>query len=89
MVLDAKLLIENLKKIPEEENMVPKEKERLKVLLLVLAGDQRVIRGLSLDDMEDLFSETAMLLNGYREGMPDYFNEDRLENYKYAERRAV
>ena len=89
MVLDAKLLEENLKKIPEEENGIPEERGQLRTLLLVLAGDQRTIHALSLEDLEDLFSKSTSLLSCYREELSYRFDENKLENFKSAMRRAV
>lgn len=89
MEIDVKLLVENLEKIPEEENILPESRKRLKLLLLVLAGDQRVIQDLSLEEVEELFSETPSLLSIYNEDVSNYFNENMLENYSCFGRRAV
>lgn len=89
MEFEIKLLIENLKKIPEEEEAVLENRERLRMLLLVLAGDQRVIRELCLDEIEELFLDTPYLLEVYGKGVPTVFYENRLENCKCVGRRAV
>lgn len=88
MVLDAELLEKNLEMIPEE-NGFPEECRKLKTLLLVLAGDQRTIRTLSLEDMGDLFSESTSILSCYREELEYHFDEKKLERFRNAGRRAV
>lgn len=89
MLLDAKLLEKNLKKIPEEENVLPEESRKLKTLLLVLAGDQRTIRALSLEDMGELFSESTSILSCYRDELAYHFDEAKLESFRGVGRRAV
>lgn len=89
MVLDAELLIKNLEEIPEEENIIPEESRKIKTLLLVLAGDQRTIRPMSLEDLEELFSESASILSCYRDELEYRFDERKLENFRNAGRRAV
>ena len=89
MVLDAELLKRNLEEIPEEENMIPEESRKLRTLLLVLAGDQRTIRPMSLEDLGELFSESASILSCYRDELENRFDERKLENFRNAGRRAV
>ncbi len=89
MVLDAELLKKNLEEIPEEESIIPEESRKLKKLLLVLAGDQRTIRPMSLKDLGELFSESSSILSCYRDELEYHFDEKKLENFSNARRRAV
>ncbi len=89
MELDAKLLYENLRKIPEEENEISERGKKMKRLLCILAGDQRVIQDLSMDDIAELFAETPSILRGYNQEVSTYFCESSLENFRYMELRAV
>ena len=47
ITINIEKLVKNLSRIPEEE-FDPDERKKLKILFLVLAGDQRVINKLSL-----------------------------------------
>ena len=89
MVFDKKLLAENLEKIPEEESGLSEKNRELRTLLLVLAGDQRVIRSLSLEDMAYLFAESTSLLSCFWGDLSYHFAESKLENDSHAGRRAV
>lgn len=89
MELDAKLLIKNLRKIPEDENEISEKAKKMKCLLSVLAGDQRVIQDLSMDDIAELFAETPSILSGYDQDVSTHFCESRLENFRCMELRAV
>ncbi|WP_304428968.1 hypothetical protein [uncultured Acetatifactor sp.] len=88
MELDKEMLAENLEKIPELDEEIRDRSNMLRVLLLVIAGDMRVIDRLSLSDMEELFASSTSLLETYSQ-TPDYhFHEVRLVNYGGC-RRAV
>lgn len=53
--IDLGKLEKNLLKIPQEQEYDPDDGKELRKLFLVLAGDQRVIRKVTLEDMADLF----------------------------------
>ena len=81
MELDKEMLAENLEKVPELDEEIRDRSSMLRVLLLVIAGDMRVIDRLSLSDMEELFASSTSLLETYAQ-TPDYhFHEVRLVNY--------
>ncbi len=87
--LDLERLMKNLSEIPQEDEFDPEAGEELKKLFLVLAGDQRVINKLTLEDMARLFDDAAWLLGRYAEQVDYRFNESKLEDYVDARRRAV
>lgn len=89
MKLDKELLKRNLEEIQEPDVEMQENRELLRRLLLVLAGDQRVISELSLEDLEELFSVSTSLLWNFQEKPDNYFNESKLVNYAAACRRAV
>lgn len=89
MKLDKELLVRNLEEIQEPDEEMQETHELLRRLLLVLAGDQRVISELSLEDLEELFSMSTSLLWSFQEKPDNYFNERKLVNYAAACRRAV
>lgn len=82
-------LIKNLLEIPEKDEYDPDDAKELKTLFLVLAGDQRVIRKLTLEDMAGLFRDAARLLDKYEGQLGSRFKESALEDYADAARRAV
>lgn len=88
MELDKKMLAENLKKIPELDEEIRDRSNMLRILLLVIAGDMRVIDRLSLGDMEELFASSTSLLEIYAQTPDCHFHESRLVNYGGC-RRAV
>ena len=55
----------------------------------MLAGDQRVISRLSLEDMAELFNSAPRLLGHYSDSLEYQFNEPELENYAGVMRRAI
>lgn len=57
-------------------------------VLLVIAGDQRVIDKMSLEDMKKLFSMSTLILKAYAESTDYYFDEGKLVRYASC-RRAV
>lgn len=89
IAVDFEKLIENLSEIPEEDEFDPEAGEELKKLFLVLAGDQRVINKLTLEDMAGLFDDAAWLLNHYSDQADCGFDEAILEDYADIMRRAV
>lgn len=64
-------------------------KNSLRTLLLVLAGDSRVIDQMSLRDMSDLFNDAIELLTEYNNASKTCLNISMLENYQVAHRRAL
>lgn len=87
--VDLEKLIINLSGIPREDKFDPEAGEELKKLLLVLAGDQRVIKKLTLEDMAMMFGDASRLLGQYTD-QPGYgFKEALLEDYLDIRRRAV
>lgn len=89
IAVDFEILMENLTKIPREDEFDPDAGEELRTLLLVLAGDQRVISKLSLEDMAELFDDSVWLLEQYSARLENSFNEEAMENYADVMRRAV
>lgn len=89
VAVDFGKLMENLSEIPKEDEYNPDDAKELKVLFLVLAGDQRVIRKLTLEDMAGLFDDAARLLGNYANQLEYSFKESALEDYADAVRRAV
>lgn len=88
-VIDFGKFARSLSRIPKEEEFDPDEGAELKKLFLVLAGDQRVISRLSLEDMAGLFDSAPRLLGHYSDSLEYQFNESALENYAGAMRRAI
>lgn len=88
ITINIEKLVKNLSRIPEEE-FDPDERKKLKILFLVLAGDQRVINKLSLEDMAGLFEDAADLLGYYSNCLEYQFSESLMEDYADAVRRAV
>lgn len=87
--IDFDILARNLSRIPKDEEFDPDEGTELKKLFLVLAGDQRVISRLSLEDMAELFNSAPRLLGHYSDSLEYQFNEPELENYAGVMRRAI
>lgn len=87
-MLDKEMLAENIGKIPELGEAVRRRSSMLRQLLLVIAGDRRVIDRMTLDDMKELFSRSIWVLEAYTETMDYYFEEGSLVNYEGC-RRAV
>lgn len=87
--IDLKKLEENLLKIPQEQEYDPNGGKELKKLFLVLAGDQRVIGKLALEDMADLFNNAPRLIDNYECELEYKFREEVLKDYADAGRRAV
>lgn len=88
MVLDKEALAENLERIPELGEEERKRSDMLRRLLLVIAGDRRVIDRMSLQDMEELFSKSTSILRTYAETPEYHFSVGRLVSYEGC-RRAV
>ena len=88
MELNKELLVENLKKIPEVDEEMRSRSDMLRRLLLVIAGDMRVIDGMSLLDLEEIFAMSTLLLGMYTETLDFSFEQSRLVNYA-GFRRAV
>lgn len=89
IAVDLKKLIKSLSEISKEDEFDPDAGRELKKLFLVLAGDQRVISRISLEDMAGLFEDAAWLLERYTDGLEYQFNELAMEDYTDAVRRAV
>lgn len=87
--VDLEKLIINLSGIPREDEFDPEAGEELKKLLLVLAGDQRVIKKLTLEDMAMMFGDASRLLGQYTDQLEYGFKEALLEDYLDIRRRAV
>ena len=87
--IDLGKLEKNLLKIPQEQEYDPDDGKELRKLFLVLAGDQRVIRKVTLEDMADLFNHAPRLLGDYESKLEYGFKEEALEDYADAGRRAV
>lgn len=89
IAVDFGNLINNLSEIPREDEFDPDEGKELKKLFLVLAGDQRVISRISLEEMAELFEDAARLLERYTNDLRYQFNESAMVDYTDAVRRAV
>lgn len=88
MCLDMDLLIENLDGTSEEEE-IAERKRLLRTLLLVLAGDQRTINELSLEDLSELFAESTSIICIYNEKLEFVLDESKLEDFHKICRRAI
>lgn len=88
MDLDMDLLIKELDGISEEEE-IGERKKMLRTLLLVLAGDQRTISELTLEDMAELFAESASLISCHNNKLEYSMDESRLVDFHKICRRAV
>lgn len=88
MYLDMDSLIKNLDGISEEEEIAEK-RGKLRTLLLVLAGDQRTINELSLEDLAELFAESTSIISIYNEKLEYVLDEDKLKDFYNICRRAV
>lgn len=88
MVLDKKMLAESIEKVPEFGEEERNQSSMLRQLLLVIAGDRRMIDRMSLEDMKKLFSMSTWILRAYAETTDYYFEERRLVTYAGC-RRAV
>lgn len=89
IAVDFESLIKNLSEIPKEDEIDPKDVEELKKMFLVLAGDQRVIGKMTLEEMAGLFEDASRLLGQYEDHLEDGFRETALEDYMDVRRRAV
>lgn len=89
IAVDFEKLIKSLSEIPEEDEFDPDDGKELKKLFLVLAGDQRVISKISLEDMAGLFEDASRLLERYTENLNYQFSESAMVDYADAVRRAV
>lgn len=89
IALDFEILMKNLLEIPEEDEFDPDDGKELKKLFLVLAGDQRVISKISLEEMAGLFEDAPRLLDYYTENLKYQFSESAMVDYADAVRRAV
>lgn len=87
--IDLERLVQNLLEIPQEQEVNPDDRKELKKLLLTLAGDQRVIRKFTLEDVSDLFNNAQQLLDNYESEWEYGFKTSALEDYMDAGRRAV
>lgn len=87
--IDLEKLSKSLLEIPQEQEFDPDDGKDLKKLFLVLAGDQRVISKLALEDMADLFNNAPRLLGHYESDLEYSFRDGVLEDYADAGRRAV
>ena len=87
--IDLERFVQNLSEIPQEQEVTTDDRKELKKLLLVLAGDQRVIRKLTLEDVSDLFNSAQQLLDSYESEWEYGFKTSALEDYMDAGRRAV
>lgn len=88
MYLDMDLLIRELDGISDEEE-IAERKKMLRTLLLVLAGDQRTISELTLEDMAELFAESAGLISCYNSQLEYSVDESKLVDFHKICRRAV
>lgn len=89
VAVDFEKLMKNLWEIPEEDEFDPDDGKELKKLFLVLAGDQRIISKISLEDMAGLFADAPQLLERYTENLEYRFSESAMVDYADAVRRAV
>lgn len=83
--IDKSTLIENLLTIDVVANHCGTS---VRTLLLVLAGDMRVINQLSLSEMSSLFEDTAEILSNYNAGLKESIDVSKLEDYQVTRRRA-
>lgn len=89
ITVDFENLLKSLSEIPAEDEFDSDDGKELKKLFLVLAGDQRVISKISLEDMAGLFADAPRLLERYTENLEYRFSESKMEDYADAVRRAV
>ena len=88
MELDKELLMRNLEMLPEVDEEMQNRSSMLRRLLLVIAGDQRVIGEMTLSDLGELFSMSTFLLEMSVKIPAHQYKEERLKDYMGC-RRAV
>jgi len=89
ITVDFENLLKSLSEIPAEDEFDPDDGKELKKLFLVLAGDQRVISKISLEEMAGMFEDASRLLERYTENLNYRFSESAMVDYADAVRRAV
>lgn len=89
VLLDMKKFSKNIMAIPKEEEFDPSDGNMLKKLLLILAGDERVIKKLTLEEIENMIMRARGILATYEEDRKDCFKENFLRDSLEACRRAV
>lgn len=87
ILCDKKKLIEELEKMKEAEPT--QGLQDLKKLFLLLSGDKRVARQATMEDIAELFNNTAALLDLYFDDLEYVFNCDKLKVFECSTRRAV
>lgn len=87
--IDNKILAKSILEQKDVSMDFMNNRNSLRTLLLVLAGDSRVIDQMSLRDMSDLFNDAIELLTEYNNASKTCLNLSMLENYQVAHRRAL
>lgn len=87
--IDNKILAKSILEQKDVSMDFMNNRNSLRTLLLVLAGDSRVIDQMSLKDMSDLFNDAIELLTEYNNVSRTCLNISMLENYQVAHRRAL
>ena len=80
---------ELLKLEPVDINQLNEKGQKLRTLLLVLAGDKRVIDELNMGGIAELFRETPELLSLYDSQTMGCFDASQLVDYRNTLRRAL
>lgn len=84
---DKKKLIEELEKVEEAEPT--QDLQELRKLFLLLSGDKRAARQTTMDEIAELFNQSAALLDRYFADLEYVFNSKKLKVFEYNTRRAV
>lgn len=87
ITLDKKKMISNLLTL-EEDTQGPDD-NLLRTLLLVLAGDMRIIEQLSLTDMSNLFTDAADIIRNYEASSMECLDVSKLKDSRSTGRRAL
>lgn len=87
ITLDKKKMISNLLAL-EEDTQGPDD-NILRTLLLVLAGDMRIIEQLSLTDMSNLFTDAADIIRNYEASSMKCLDMSQLKDVRSIRRRAL
>lgn len=87
--IDNKILAKSILEQKDVSMDFMNNRNSLRTLLLVLAGDSRVIDQMSLKDMSDLFDDAIEVLTEYNNAPKTCLDTSSLESYQIAHRRAL